>query len=492
MIDPHPSDQAAAVSKAPLSRSEANRYASPDGAWRAILVLLLSFGVPTYLFATTDDVGRSSAWTLAIPVILWSGWRLAELISSGSENYAALMFWVFNYIFFGLAVLVQVRTGLLPTTTPRVLPTLDEQSMVAVIVSLLAFELGSAWGTRRTGFAPLHVREGVRVKSRSVVVVAWFGLLFSWAYLAKVGVSNVTASRIVHHDTRYLVWPDPAVAEMAYAASFVPLLVAAHLLLLARSRPDLVSAPRTKRALLPLVLVSLLLIVNPFGTPRYIFGAVWLSIVIQLKIARSIRQLRLLNLGIVVAFLFVFPIADKYSRPGSSKKTVRAFEVFQGNGDYDAFAQTNNGVNLVKHLGYSWGRQLLGVVFFWVPRSIWTGKPTDTGVVIAQFMGYNYTNLSSPLVAEFYINGGIVLVSFGFIAIGYGVSLARQRVRALDSAAICVVACVVPFYSPILLRGSLLQATGFAALFAVVILLVRMVSVGPAEGIPTGEGRAGR
>ncbi len=455
-------------------------HADTAGVWQLTLTLLLSIVIPLYLVANTDDVGRSSGWLLALPVVVWSGWRIAGLIGAGSENCAVLMFWIFNYIFLGLAPLVQVRTGLLPTTTENVSALFDERAMVVILASLAAFEIGRKFSQARDPLATTSSSpQRTCVSARVVARFCWAGLLLSWAYLARVGVANVVGSRVTHRDARSFVWPDPTVAEIAYAAAFVPLLIAAHLLLLGRTRADLVSSPATRRVLVMMVFATLAVVVNLFGSPRYIFGAVWLSILVQKRIAQTVRRRRLFNLAIAAGFLFVFPIADKFSRPGASHKKFEALDVFQGSGDYDSFAQTNNSLNMVAHIGYSYGRQLLGVVFFWVPRRVWSGKPDDTGIVIAEFMKYRFRTLSAPLVSELYVNGGYLLVVAGFVGIGYVLSRSLGRAESANSAALCIVACVVPFYSPILLRGSLLQATGFAALFALCIVVLRRLAQAP-------------
>lgn len=440
--------------------------------WRLLLTLVLSVAVPLYLVVSTDDVRRSSAWILTVPVVAWSGYRLAQRVSDGSDRYAVLMFWIFNYIFFGLAPLVQLRTGLLPTTTDNVAARFDERTMLVIVASLAAFEVGSKLAPSRRDLGDTDEVHRGRIRARVVAAFCLIGLVLAWGYVARVGIANVVASRSVHASARSLLWPDPAVSEVAYATAFVPLLVGAHLLLLGRTRPDLVSSPKIRTGLMLLVFATLAIVVNPVGSARFIFGAVWLSVLAQRKFATRARA-RLFSLAIVVGFLFVFPIADKFSRPSAEGKKFRALQVFQGNGDYDAFAQTNNSINMVAHNGLSYGRQLAGLMFFWVPRSLWSGKPRDTALVISDFMGYSFKNLSAPLVSELYVNGGVILVVIGFALIGFALRRWLDGGGSAHSAALCIVACVVPFYSPILLRGSLLQATGYAALFALCVLILR-------------------
>ena len=471
-----PPETAATIRTTPVVQASGRmRYAATDvpDMWRVALTLLLSIAVPLYLVASTDEVGRSLGWVVSIPIIIWSGWRVSTAIASGTESYGPLMFWIFNYIFLGLAPLVQIRTGLLPTTTTNVLPEFDERAMLVVLAGLVALELAGKVASGRPPRVDRRGRALFRVSAPVVTIFCSIGLLAAWAYIARVGFSNVTGSRAIHTAARGLLWPDPAVAEIVYAVAFIPLLVAAHLLLLARLRNDVVSAPSTRRVLLLLVLATLAVVINPFGSARFIFGAVWLSVLAQMRIARTAGARRLFSLAIALGFLFVFPIADKFSRSNASGKTFRALEVFQGNGDYDAFAQTNNALNMTAHDGLSYGRQLLGVIFFWVPRSLWSGKPTDTGIEISRFMGYSFTNLSAPFVSELYVNGGLLLVLLGFGGLGYWMRRPVGHSGPAGSAATCIVAGVLPFYSPILLRGSLLQATGFAALFALCLLVLR-------------------
>ena len=144
-------------------------------------------------------------------------------------------------------------------------------------------------------------------------------------------------------------------------------------------------------------------------------------------------------------------------------------------GDYDAFAQLNNTLLYVGQSGITWGKQALGVVLFWIPRDIWPGKPVDTGVLLANFREYRFTNLSAPLWAEFYINLGIVGGIFGMILLGYWMRRSDDRTSVLlgSGKRPTLVALILPFYLIMILRGSLLQAMAFLALMTLCTFVVR-------------------
>ncbi|GAB3421222.1 hypothetical protein GCM10027516_18380 [Niabella aquatica] len=56
----------------------------------------------------------------------------------------------------------------------------------------------------------------------------------------------------------------------------------------------------------------------------------------------------------------------------------------------------------------TWGRQLLGVFLFWVPRSIWLNKPIGSGALLGEQLNFSWTNISANYFAEGYINFGYV------------------------------------------------------------------------------------
>lgn len=90
---------------------------------------------------------------------------------------------------------------------------------------------------------------------------------------------------------------------------------------------------------------------------------------------------------------------------------------------YDAFANVMATIDYVSNKGLSFGYQLLSGLLFFVPRSIWTSKPYSTGEVIGDYViedyGFVYNNLSNPLVAEGYVNFGILGVILMAFFLGY-------------------------------------------------------------------------
>ena len=86
--------------------------------------------------------------------------------------------------------------------------------------------------------------------------------------------------------------------------------------------------------------------------------------------------------------------------------------------NYDAFSNISATINYVSKYGLSFGYQLLSGLLFFVPRAIWSSKPISTGELVGEHLiedyGFNFSNLSNPLVSEGYINfgwSGVILLS---------------------------------------------------------------------------------
>ncbi len=146
--------------------------------------------------------------------------------------------------------------------------------------------------------------------------------------------------------------------------------------------------------------------------------------------------------------------------------------------DFDAYV---NLVLIQKLLDFSditYGRQLMGALLFWVPRSFWPDKPGGSGAKMAERLGLEFTNIASPLPAEALFNfgfWGIPIFAVTFALLLYvlderyfqGTSESPPgEFRILDG--------LYPFLlglTAFATRGDLLNATAFSSGFALAALL---------------------
>ena len=102
----------------------------------------------------------------------------------------------------------------------------------------------------------------------------------------------------------------------------------------------------------------------------------------------------------------------------------------------------------------------LSSVFFFVPRFFWPGKSEATGVLVANELNYRFDNLSTPLMAEFYMDGGFLGVIIGMFLLGM---LYRYLFHLSRNFTILVATfyCLFASYQFYFLRGSLMTVTNY-------------------------------
>lgn len=433
--------------------------------------LTLSGFVPLLMVAATRGADQP-AWPLALLSTILAGARFAWVVSSASRRLYEMATWLFCYLFFGLAPLAQLRTGTDPSTTPALIHEYDTTALSIGIAFQLCLIVGSFFA-RKSDPRPddLGLQVGtVRRIHRGRLIFATLALLaVSVFYASRIGFASVLASRNDRSVAAATAFGDDVVTTVLAALVSLGLLIAVVGLLQDRRERQL----RSQRGGWFLLLCSagmLLFLVNPFGSPRFVLVTVYLGVLAAVGIFGRPGRFRWVSLVALSAMVFVFPILDSFRRSTDSISEGVDPITSLLRGDYDSYAQTVNTVMYVDQNGITWGNQLLGVLLFWVPRSLWPGKPYDTGIFLADFRGYGFNNLSAPLPAELYINFGWTGVIVGSILLGMLLrrldASSERRLRAIGLPTI--LGCALPFYMVLLLRGSLLQAASNLVVMLVV------------------------
>ena len=181
--------------------------------------------------------------------------------------------------------------------------------------------------------------------------------------------------------------------------------------------------------------------------------------------------------------IVIFPLSAIFTHFRSSLQEIIAkpkllLDEFEGGGfaevfntiHYDAFINITATIDYVSYEGYSYGNQLLSALLFFVPRSIWENKPLSTGQFIGDHLiyhhGFNYNNLSNPLVSEGYINFGI----YGVVAMAFLLALVIVKLLAWlksDDFSKKIIALYFSIHLLFLLRGDF--ANGFSYYIGVFI-----------------------
>lgn len=178
-------------------------------------------------------------------------------------------------------------------------------------------------------------------------------------------------------------------------------------------------SPSKKVAVYFILTILAVLTCFPLAMPRFSAAALYIPL---LLIAMPImRKKNVFSLSIVGGLLLVFPFLNnfRYFSENAEIKIGLDLKMFLA-GDFDSF---QNFTLIVSDNIITWGRQLLGVLLFWMPRSIWSEKPIGSGAFMAQEEGYFFDNVSCNYFAEGYINFGL----FGIILFVLLLSLLSAR-----------------------------------------------------------------
>ncbi len=174
-------------------------------------------------------------------------------------------------------------------------------------------------------------------------------------------------------------------------------------------------SPSKKKVVYLTLTVSALLTCFPLAMAR--FSAAALYIPLLLIAVPIMRKKNIFSLSVVGGLLLVFPFLNnfRYFSENTEIKTGLDLNMFLA-GDFDSY---QNFTLIVFENIITWGRQLLGVLLFWLPRSFWPDKPIGSGAFMAQQEGFFFDNVSCNFFAEGYINFGfwglvlfILLLSF--------------------------------------------------------------------------------
>lgn len=456
------------------------------------LLLILAFLLPVaFCMAiprTTSKLEALAAWL----VVFYSSLRLALLALKGERNLLSLTFWVFVYVWLGLAPMLQLMTGEFPQRGTYGTAT-ALWSVALVLVGLAMYDLGYALASiyaPRAPWLPRAFSSRVASSGRTIAI----GLAGSVVTLALVqslgGLAGIVVSRWELVTRVREIVGDAGAAQLLLFNTFlrVPVFIALYVsLMLWRHRR---AGPALVGAVLVLSVLNLA-VNNPLNSPRFWFGTVLLGLALALVPWQKSYTFSLWALGIVLALVLVFPYADLFRATIEPDVTrVESWRLLVEKADYDAFQQVMNAVLHVSDEGLSYGKQFLGTSLFWIPRTVWPDKPVSSGELVAETSGYQYTNLSFPLWAEAYIDGGILALMLVFLLYGFGTArleLAFVREQPRNLTFLSLVVPIYAAYQFFLLRGALMSAFAYFIPIIGLLLLCTIPKQSQAAGMEPDE-----
>jgi hypothetical protein len=443
-------------------------------------LLILAFVV-----AAVFPLGRHTALVqVEIYLLLaYSAVRAGHSLRHDPPRIATTVFWLFVFGLFGVVELVQLSIGDNPFHIAYP-DSLVEEQVAMVLVGCVAFDFAATLtARRRTSANEVAAAPRRELSLRRITLLSWATVLVSPVLAShQGGIKALFSSRLDVSLALSGGILGGTVSTTDYIlrafANVAPLLCLFGLIRL-RQAGEYRFTERLDLCVLFLALLALNIVFNnPVSQTRYWIATVGFT---ALLAGRWVLH-GLFRFGFVafflVAMLVIFPYADLFRTQqfGEAQLETRGIvQTYQYKVDYGTPWDITNALMYVHDRGYTDGYQTVGAALFFVPRSVWQSKPSDTASLLAtEINHWQNLNLDCPLWAEGYIDLGIVgtialLALLGF-AIGHA-DRAYRPGRNLGGLASILVPALAG-YELILLRGSLLQATGRLAMLLVVGFLI--------------------
>lgn len=464
--------------------SAANKVVSAVG----LFVLVVAVGVFVVYNPAFDRNNIFVILTFFLNIAVF----VTQLLLSTTEHAFSFraMFWTFNLFFFGLAPFYQYVSGSAiwgykPTDREFVI------SNVYILIWAICFVLGGKiYFKRKNRKKEAAFTKNIESKKYTyairknslnillVVAVAVVGYYAVFVGLENMFIRYTSGNKAIESTSMMLL--EEHVLKNIPVFCFV-----FHAL-----------ECRQKRIVTPQMVIAtacLLICCFPTALARYSMAAVYASIMIILF--DKTRKGRWFITVFILALVVVFPAINIFRSVSSLESATNFMAAVKENiesvyteGDYDSYAMFINVRRYIGFFGHTYGNQLLGALFFFFPRSIWTTKPMGTGSTVFLALHPEFTNVSAPLIAEGYVDFGIIGVAVYALVAGAITSWADKKYWASDNplSKERVVFPFLMFQFFFLLRGDLMS--GGAYLIARMVMglvtyyfVVKKVPVGEEE-----------
>jgi O-antigen/teichoic acid export membrane protein len=435
--------------------------------------LVLGIIVPGFLtdWQLTSSPGAPGSVFLQITITAWAALRLAKLCARGEPRPFAIVFWLYVYIWLGLAGLLQVIHQTAPWPI-SISSSAFIKGQFLVLLGIAALEIGHLFPTR----APTHERTTRHIVASRVTKLVTFVLLIAPIWYQQLGGLHALFASRQELTTALLGASSSARAAnlaaggIKIAFATVPTFLALYLVIVTRQYREW---GRWSRPIMVALVAVTIVLNSPISMPRFWTGTMLIALIFALPVIhRRAAATRLVVILFVFACIVLFPYAAFFRYSSGFKAPPGITQTLTTKPDYDSFEMISAGVQLSSETGFSYGAHSAGDLLFFIPRAVWTSKPQSTGALIATHNNLVYTNLSAPLWIEMYIDFGYIGIVLMFMLYGTVMRRADDRFVKGDSPFVRFAVPLVAGYSFILLRGALLPAMARLTVLLAIIWLI--------------------
>lgn len=301
-------------------------------------------------------------------------------------------YFVFSYIFFGVAPLLEYVNGIRYWGGAEIFG--ETYSKVNVLLFLANSIYFIVYKTVKVKFRKFIITEqnGVKLSYFNVFVIMLLCLV-SFFVVYKMNNGSLLSMLFRGGEFKETIEVERWVGSiLGTVFRFLPVLL---FIMVVRDKKVSLSAKL-------LILFTCLFCASPAGMARFMVALVYLPLVLYMF--PSLRKGDNLPILLMGSIVLVFPFLENF-------RNYRGLEHISYIPKYDFFFSghfdTYQSLARVIQIDFvTFGEQLLGALFFFIPRSVWVTKPIGSGALVANIENYDFSNVSMNFYGEGYINFG--------------------------------------------------------------------------------------
>lgn len=379
--------------------------------------------------------------------------------------------WVFIFIFFGIAPLFQICSGIFPWSY-EINNDLLLYGCFILIIGLIIFDFSYC----------LKIKSNMKIQELRVItkrgisdVILILLSLVSFLILAKfIGLKNLFYRNLYNSNLDFSTSGKSFTLILTYFVRFLP--VCSFVVIFKKSKKffDIYTI---------ISFILMIIAVFPLGLGRFEMATIYMGIALLLLKKFFQSRGKMIETILIFSLLFIFPGLTqlRYHSISEIGGIARLFNIENfttsfSSGDFDAFSVFLRAIEVIDSHGASM-LSVLGVFLFFIPRSVWPSKPIPSGELIANLSGLSFGNISCPIFAEGYVNAGL----FGLIifAIIFGLISKYLDSKYKVSSEYSLINLVYPFllgFFFITCRGALMSCYAYTIGFVVSSVFVLLVN----------------
>ncbi len=384
-------------------------------------------------------------------------------LSISTQQLNMAFFWLFQFIFFGIGGLITQLDPfpyyLTQTTTSTFLQDAAKVTFVGQISVGLGQVISFIKMKKQNNKNSLNIVEEKSLVLRRIKYLITSYILVTPFLINSLGGTSFLLKRVrlANNEQNLSISTNAILQTLLYVP---PLICLVTLLYFSSIR-------KNHRVALATMLIWILLLSNPLGNARQVTLFLTFPLLFIFLRGRAYKTL-VIFAGLPFIFLYSAGLINRYT----GQFQAPHLSIISRDGDFDSFSQVANGLQSIDSGIFPVFRQITGSILFFVPRSIYPNKPYDTGIELANHLGLKFQNLSAPWLLEAYANARLLGVIF--VGVGLGFIVSNIDLKSNVTFRSFLLSAMTSGFLFILLRGSLLQATGRAAFtYVLIFLLIR-------------------